>query len=84
MAGFEIGWFLTIIVGGFAGWMAGKFLDMRYGIIMNIIIGIVGAVVAAAIFRRFGVVIQGDWLGFLLTSFVGASLLLYAVKLLRR
>ncbi|HCL66979.1 MAG TPA: GlsB/YeaQ/YmgE family stress response membrane protein [Rhizobium sp.] len=84
MAGFEIGWFLTIIVGGFAGWMAGKFLNMRFGIIMNIIIGIVGAVVAAAIFRRFGVMVAGDWLGFLVTSFVGASLLLFVVKLIRR
>jgi len=84
MAGFEIGWFLTIIVGGFAGWMAGKFLDMRYGIIMNIIIGILGSVVAAAVFRRFGIFVEGDWLGFLLTSFVGASLLLFVIKIIRR
>ena len=84
MAGFEIGWFLTIVVGGFAGWMAGKFLDMRFGIIMNIIIGILGSVVAAALARRFGIFVEGDWLGFLLTSFVGASLLLFVIKIIRR
>ena len=84
MAGFEIGWFLTVVVGGFAGWMAGKFLDMRFGIIMNIIIGILGSVVAAEVFRRFGIFVEGDWLGFLLTSFVGASLLLFVIKIIRR
>lgn len=84
MAGFEIGWFLTIVIGGLAGWLAGKFINVRFGLLMNIIVGIVGAVLAAAIFRRFGIVVEGDWFGYLLTSFVGASLLLYAVKLIRR
>ncbi|MCL6708744.1 GlsB/YeaQ/YmgE family stress response membrane protein [Pseudomonas sp. R2.Fl] len=81
---FEIGWFLTIVIGGLAGWLAGKFVNVRFGLLMNIVIGIVGAVLAAAIFRRFGIVVEGDWFGYLLTSFVGASLLLYAVKLIRR
>ncbi|MHA7968938.1 GlsB/YeaQ/YmgE family stress response membrane protein [Rhizobium terricola] len=81
---FEIGWFLALVIGGLAGWLAGKFLDMRFGIFMNIVIGIVGAVLAAAVFRRFGIVVEGDWLGYLLTSFVGSCLLLYAVKLIRR
>jgi Predicted membrane protein len=84
MDGFEIGWFLTIVIGGLAGWLAGKFINVRFGLLMNIVVGIVGAVLAAAIFRRFGIVVEGDWFGYLLTSFVGSSLLLYAVKLIRR
>lgn len=84
MTGFELGWFMTIIVGGFAGWLAGKLMDMRFGIFMNIIIGVVGAALASAIFRRFGIFVEGDWLGYLITSFVGASLLLFVAKLVRR
>ncbi|NKN37753.1 GlsB/YeaQ/YmgE family stress response membrane protein [Agrobacterium sp. a22-2] len=84
MTGFQIGWFLTIIVGGLAGWLAGKFMNVRFGILMNILIGIVGAVVASAIFRRLGIGVEGDWLGYLITSFVGASILLFVVKLVRR
>ncbi|MDH4411864.1 MAG: GlsB/YeaQ/YmgE family stress response membrane protein [Rhizobium sp.] len=82
--GFEIGWFMTIIVGGIAGWLAGKLMDMRFGVLMNIVIGIVGAAVAAAIFRRLGIFVEGDTLGYLITSFVGASLLLFIAKLVRR
>lgn len=84
MTGFQIGWFLTIIMGGLAGWLAGKFMNVRFGILMNILIGIVGAVVASAIFRRLGIGVEGDWLGYLITSFVGASILLFVVKLVRR
>ncbi|MCJ7995833.1 GlsB/YeaQ/YmgE family stress response membrane protein [Rhizobium cremeum] len=84
MAGFEIGWFLMLIVGGLAGWLAGKFMDVRFGVLMNIIIGIVGAAIASAVFRRFGIFVEGDWLGYLITSFVGACLLLFVVKLVRR
>ncbi|KPF43803.1 GlsB/YeaQ/YmgE family stress response membrane protein [Rhizobium sp. AAP43] len=84
MAGFEVGILATIFFGGLAGWLAGKFMNMRFGVLMNIVIGIVGAAVAAAIFRRLGIFVEGDWLGYLLTSFIGASLLLFVAKLLRR
>ena len=57
---------------------------MRFGVFMNIIIGIIGAVIAAAIFRRLGIFVAGDWLGYLITSFVGASILLFVAKLVRR
>lgn len=79
-----IGWFMALVIGGLAGWLAGKFMDMRYGIIMNIIIGMVGSVIANAILRRFEVFVVGDWLGYLITSFVGACILLFLVKLVRR
>lgn len=84
MAGFEVGIIATIFFGGLAGWLAGKLMDMRFGVFMNIVIGIVGAVIAGAIFRTFGVFVEGNWLGYLVTSFVGASLLLFVAKLVRR
>lgn len=84
MAGFEVGILATIFFGGLAGWLAGKLMDMRFSVFMNIVIGIVGAVIAAAIFRTFGVFVEGNWLGYLITSFVGASILLFVAKLVRR
>lgn len=79
-----VGWFMAIIIGGLAGWLAGKLMDMRYGIIMNIIIGMVGSVIANGIFQRFEIVVINDKLGYLITSFVGACILLFIVKLFRR
>mgnify|MGYP001296146097 FL=1 len=75
---------LFLLIGAIAGWLAGKLMDMRFGVFMNIVIGIVGAAIAAAIFRRLGIFVEGDWLGYLITSFVGASLLLFIARLVRR
>jgi len=80
----EVGWLGAIVAGGLAGWLAGKLMDMRFGVIMNVIIGIVGAVIGNAVLKRFGIVVEGDWLGYLIVGFIGACILLFGVKLVRR
>ncbi len=50
-----VGWIAAIIIGGLAGWLAGKLMDIRFGIFMNIVIGIVGALLANAIFDSAGI-----------------------------
>lgn len=80
----EVGWFVAIVVGGLAGWLAGKLMDMRFGVFMNIIIGIVGAVIGNAVLAQFGVAVSGGWLGYLIVGFIGACILLFVVKLVRR
>ncbi len=80
----EVGWVVAIVVGGLAGWLAGKVMDMRFGVIMNVIVGIIGAVIGNAVLSRFGVFVESDWLGYLIVGFVGACILLFVVKLVRR
>jgi uncharacterized membrane protein YeaQ/YmgE (transglycosylase-associated protein family) len=80
----EIGWLGAIIVGGFAGWLAGKFMDARFGILMNIVLGIVGSVVANVLLQQFHIVVTGGWLAYLVTGFLGASLLIFIVRLVRK
>ncbi|CAD7046258.1 GlsB/YeaQ/YmgE family stress response membrane protein [Pseudorhizobium endolithicum] len=79
-----VGWFAAIVIGGLAGWLAGKLMDMRFGVLMNIVIGIVGAVVANAAFESANIHVADGWLGFLVTGFVGSCLLLFLAKLVRR
>jgi uncharacterized membrane protein YeaQ/YmgE (transglycosylase-associated protein family) len=79
-----VGWIGAIIIGGLAGWLAGKLMDMRFGILMNIVIGIVGAVLANAIFSRAGIYVASGWLGYLVTGFIGSCFLLFVAKLVRR
>jgi hypothetical protein len=43
-----IGWIAAIIIGGIAGWLAEQFMKSNMGVLMNIILGIVGAMVANA------------------------------------
>jgi uncharacterized membrane protein YeaQ/YmgE (transglycosylase-associated protein family) len=44
----EIGWIAAIVVGGIAGWLAEQFMKSDMGLLMNILLGIVGAAVARA------------------------------------
>lgn len=79
-----VGWFMAIVIGGIAGWLAGKLLDIRFGVLMNIVIGIVGAAIASAVLPRFGIFVGGDRLGYLINGFIGACILLFIVKLIRK
>ena len=58
-----------------AGWS-----DM--GLLMNIVLGIVGAAIASAILSVFGIAL-GGWIGYLITGFIGACLLIWIVRAIR-
>jgi uncharacterized membrane protein YeaQ/YmgE (transglycosylase-associated protein family) len=77
-----VGWIAAIIIGGIAGWLAEQFMKSDMGLLMNIVLGIVGAAVASAIFSFFGIAL-GGWLGYLIAGFIGACLLIWIVRALR-
>lgn len=79
-----VGWIAAIIIGGFAGWLAGKLMDARYGILLNIVLGIVGSVVATAILAQFHLEVAGGRLDYFITGFLGACLLIFVARLARR
>lgn len=79
-----VGWISAIIIGGLAGWLAGKLMEARYGILLNIVLGIVGSVVATAIFAQFHIEIAGGRLGYFISGFIGACLLIFLARLVRR
>jgi uncharacterized membrane protein YeaQ/YmgE (transglycosylase-associated protein family) len=73
----------AIIIGLIAGWLAGKLMRGRgFGIIMDVILGLIGAVIGQAIFVRLGIHTYGD-LGFLAMATVGAVILVAIVHLVR-
>ncbi|KXF77338.1 hypothetical protein ATN84_08055 [Paramesorhizobium deserti] len=78
-----MGWIATIIVGGLAGWLAGILMDLRFGVFMNIVIGIIGAMLANAIFDAANIHVAAGWLGYLVQGFVGSCILLFIAKLVR-
>ena len=78
-----VGWIAAIIIGGLAGWLAEQFMKSNMGMIMNIVLGIVGAVVANALLGFFGIVL-GGWIGYLIAGFIGACLLIAIARMFSR
>jgi uncharacterized membrane protein YeaQ/YmgE (transglycosylase-associated protein family) len=77
-----VGWIAAIIIGGIAGWLAERFMKRNMGLIKNIVLGIVGAAVASAILSYFGIHL-GGWIGYLVSGFIGAALLIWLVRVIR-
>ena len=75
----QVGWIAAIIIGGVAGWLAEQFMKSQMGILMNIVLGIIGAAVANAILSFFGIHL-GGWIGYLIAGFIGAALLIWIVR----
>ena len=69
----QIGWIAAIIVGGIAGWLAEQFMKSQMGLVMNIVVGIIGAAVASWLFGMLGLSLGGGWVGYLMASSEHAS-----------
>jgi uncharacterized membrane protein YeaQ/YmgE (transglycosylase-associated protein family) len=76
-----VGWIGAIIIGGLAGWVAEKVMKSDMGLIMNIVLGIVGALVLNAILRAVGVIPEGGWFWYFIVALVGACLLIWVWRL---
>lgn len=74
-------WFL--IIGGLAGWLAGKIMKGRgFGLMGNLGIGIVGGIIGGFLFDMFGLTGTGIF-GSLITALVGAVVLVWIVGLIK-
>jgi len=75
-------WFL--LIGLLAGWLAGIIMKgSGYGVIGDIIIGILGALIGGHVLGWLGIVTYG-LLGSLLAALLGAIILIFIVRLIKR
>jgi uncharacterized membrane protein YeaQ/YmgE (transglycosylase-associated protein family) len=82
MEGF--GWILSIILGAIAGWIAEKIMKTNTGLLMNIIVGIVGALIGNFLFDMLiGRSGEGSVIGQLVVAVIGACILIWLVRLVR-
>jgi uncharacterized membrane protein YeaQ/YmgE (transglycosylase-associated protein family) len=79
----QVGWIAAIIIGGIAGWLAEQFMKTRMGLLMNIVLGMIGAAVASWLFGLLGVSFSG-WIGYLIAGFVGAVILIAIGRAFKR
>jgi uncharacterized membrane protein YeaQ/YmgE (transglycosylase-associated protein family) len=71
-----VGWFATIIIGILAGFIAEKVTSRDDGLITNLIVGLIGALLGGWLAGVLGITYNGWWAS-LLVSTVGAVVLLF-------
>ena len=75
-------WFL--IIGLIAGWLAGLIMKgSGYGVLGDLVLGIVGAMTGGNVFGWFGIVTYG-LVGSLIAALVGALILIFLIRLVKR
>jgi uncharacterized membrane protein YeaQ/YmgE (transglycosylase-associated protein family) len=71
-----------LIVGVVAGWLAGVIMKSRYGLIGDLVVGVIGAFLGGWLFGLLGVSLGGGILGAFLTAVIGAVVLLFLIRLI--
>ena len=81
-----MGIIMWLVVGGIIGWLASMVMrtDAQQSILLNIVVGIVGAFIGGMIFSGGSINNAGLTLYSFLVSLVGAIILLAIVNLVRR
>ncbi len=73
-----------IVVGLIAGWLAGKVMKGGgYGVLIDIILGILGAIVGRWVFGLLQLH-AGGLIGSIIVAFVGAVILVWITRLLKK
>jgi uncharacterized membrane protein YeaQ/YmgE (transglycosylase-associated protein family) len=78
-----IGLIGMLLIGAIAGWLAGQlFRGVGFGVLGNIAVGIVGALIGGFLFGN--VFIVGGLLGQIISATIGAVILLFVISLVKR
>lgn len=77
---------VILVIGLIAGWLAGQIMKGGgFGIIGDIIVGIVGAFIGRWLFTWLHVPVIGNfWVNAILTATIGAVVLLFVIRLIKR
>ncbi|QCK86347.1 GlsB/YeaQ/YmgE family stress response membrane protein [Phreatobacter aquaticus] len=77
--------FVLLIVGAVAGWLAGVIVKgYGFGLIGNIVVGIVGALIATFLLPKLGVRLGGGITSAIFSATIGAVILLFLLSIVRR
>jgi uncharacterized membrane protein YeaQ/YmgE (transglycosylase-associated protein family) len=75
---------MFLIIGAIAGWLAGVVMKGGgFGLIGDIVVGIIGAFIGGWLFGVLGI-FAGGLVGAVITAFVGACVLLFVIRLIKK
>ena len=73
-----------IVIGLLAGWLAARITGARSGLLRNLAVGLVGAILGGFLFGKLGLHVVPDFWGELITATIGAIVFLLIWQSVRR
>ena len=77
-------WFMTIVAGGLAGWIAEKVMKADHGLLMNVMLGVLGALILNSLLINLGGSGYGGFWGQLVTAVIGACILIFGYRVVKQ
>jgi len=75
---------IFLLIGALAGWLAGAIMKGGgFGLIGDIVVGVLGSFLGGWLLPKLGLSIGGDFGGFI-TAVIGAVILLFIVRLIKK
>ncbi len=76
---------VILLIGLVAGWLAGKIMGGGFGLIGDIVIGMIGAFIGGWLWAMLHLPVLGPWwLTAIVSAVVGACILLFLIRLIKR
>ncbi len=80
----SVGWVGYLVIGALAGWIASMIMKTKEGLLLDIVIGVVGALIGGFLLSFVVKTESGGWWFTLFTAILGAVILLWGLRLVRR
>lgn len=77
----SVGWIGYIIIGAIAGWIAGMIMKTKFGLVTDVVVGVVGALIGGFLLSFVVDTASGGWWFTLFTAVLGAVILLWLLRL---
>jgi len=77
------GLIIFLLIGAVAGWLAGRIMHGGYGLLGDIVVGIIGAEIGGWLFGLLGIAV-GGLIGSIIAATVGAIILIAVIRLIKR
>jgi uncharacterized membrane protein YeaQ/YmgE (transglycosylase-associated protein family) len=75
----------ALVIGGIAGWLAGLVVEgMGFGLVGNVVVGIIGAIIAAFLFPWLGFRLGAGFVAAIVQPMIGAIIFLVVLGIFRR
>jgi uncharacterized membrane protein YeaQ/YmgE (transglycosylase-associated protein family) len=82
MSGF--GFIAWIIIGIVAGWLAEKIMKRSHGLLTNLVVGVIGALIGGFLAGAMGIDASGNWIMGIVVATIGAVVLLFLLGLVKK
>jgi len=73
-----------IVIGLIAGWLAARITSSPHGLLRNLVVGLIGALLGGFLFSKLQIDVVPDFWGNLITATIGAVVFLFLWQVIRR